>query len=85
MLKTTSTAMREKGDDSMESRLWRVSSSYLMAYTEDREVMRKVRRSYPDFVIVAEYFRVGKLIGMQYRVPSDRKRSARHLLGVNVD
>ncbi|WP_180994243.1 hypothetical protein [Bacillus sp. Marseille-P3661] len=46
--------------------------------------MRKIKRSYKDFEVVAEYFIKGKLIGKQYRVPSARKRSARHLLKVDV-
>ncbi|MEC0253619.1 hypothetical protein [Paenibacillus lautus] len=64
--------------------LWRLDTDNLAAYTEDREVMRKIRRSYPDFVPMATYEKDGVIFGRQYRVPSARKRSARHLLGVNV-
>jgi hypothetical protein len=69
----------------MGNALWRLDSGNLAAYTEDREVMRKIRRSYPDFSEMAKYYRGGELVAIQYRVPSDRKRSARNLLGVNVD
>ncbi|TLS53388.1 hypothetical protein FE782_03710 [Paenibacillus antri] len=67
------------------NRLWRLNERYLAAYTEDTDVMRKIRRSYPDFWIMAEYSKDGVIYALQYRVPSERKRSARHLLGVNVD
>lgn len=64
--------------------LWRLDADNLAAYTEDAEVMRKIRRSYPDFTLAATYEKDGVIFGRQYRVPSSRKRSARHLLGVNV-
>ncbi|KQN97591.1 hypothetical protein [Paenibacillus sp. Leaf72] len=67
------------------NRLWRMDSDSLAAYVEDREVITKIRRSYPDFTEMARYYREGSLIAIQYRVPSKRKRSARNLLGVNVD
>ena len=68
----------------MNNRLWRLDSDSLAAYTEDPAVMKKIRRSYPDFDVMASYYRGGELIALQYRVPSRRKRSARHLLSVNV-
>lgn len=68
----------------MGNKLWRLDANNLAAYTEDREVMAKIKRSYPDFVIMAQYYREGEQVALQYRVPSARKRSARNLLGVNV-
>ena len=68
----------------MSNELWRINSDFLMAYTENREVIRKAKRSYPDFIIVADYFKGNRLIGVQFKIPSDRKRSARHLFGVDV-
>jgi len=67
------------------NKIWRLDPDNLAAYTEDHEVMRKIRRSYPDFIVMARYQKGGELIAIQYRVPSARKRSARNLLGVNVD
>lgn len=66
------------------NKLWRLDSDSLAAYTEDRDVMRKIRRSYKDFTVMAEYYRNGKLVALQYRVPSGRVRPIRRLLGVNV-
>jgi hypothetical protein len=68
----------------MANALWRLDKERLAAYVEDPEAIRKIRRSYPDFIETAQYYREGKLIARQYTVPSDRKRSARNLLGVNV-
>lgn len=64
--------------------LWRLDADNLAAYTEDVEVMRKIHCSYPDFTPMATYEKDGVIYARQYRVPSKRKRSARHLLGVNV-
>lgn len=55
-----------------------------MAYTEDKETTQKIQRSYQDFIRVAEYAKDGEIIGIQFKIPSARKRSAIHLLGVNV-
>lgn len=68
----------------MDNAIWKLNDYEHAIYTEDREVMRKIRRSYPDFTPMATYEKDGVVFGRQYRVPSARKRSARHLLGVNV-
>lgn len=64
----------------MSNALWR-SGDDLQAYTDSTETMRKIRRSYPDFVISAWYYREGKLIALQYRVPYARRNVIRRLLG----
>lgn len=64
--------------------IWKCDSNYLFAYTDNRGVMEKIKRSYPDFVVVGEYFRFNKLFARQYRVPIKRKRSIVRLLGVKV-
>lgn len=66
------------------NQIWRLNSDFLAAYTEDRRIMRKIKRSYPQFEIMAEYYRDGKRIAVQYRVPSAKKRTIRRMLGVNV-
>lgn len=45
--------------------------------------MRRIRRSYHDFEVMAEYFKFDKLIAKQYKVPIKRKRSALHLASIN--
>nr|WP_246320415.1 hypothetical protein [Paenibacillus qinlingensis] len=55
----------------------------LAGYTEDHAVMAKIKRSY-HFEIMARYYRDGELVALQYRIPSERKRSARNLFEVDV-
>ncbi len=45
--------------------------------------MAKIKRSY-HFEIMARYYRDGELVALQYRIPSERKRSARNLFEVDV-
>lgn len=68
----------------MSNAIWRLNADNLAAYTEDLVVIAKISRSYPDFTVMATYEREGQVTGMQYRVPTARKRSIRRLLGVNV-
>ncbi|WP_025717901.1 hypothetical protein [Paenibacillus sp. 1-18] len=68
----------------MSNKIWRIDSDNLAAYTEDVTVMVKIERSYSDFHVMAEYFRFGKLIAIQYRVPEVRKRSIKRLLNCQI-
>lgn len=67
-----------------KNEIWRVDGDFLMAYTEDPGIMQRAKRYYSEFTVSATYHKSGSLIGLQYRIPSSRKRSARHLFGVNV-
>lgn len=71
-----------------ENKLWRVSRDTLMAYTEDEAVMKKIRRTYLGdkygFEIYMEYCLPGNRRGIQYKIPSNRKRIIRRLLNVCV-
>lgn len=71
-------------NDKQSNALWKLNDSEHCIYTEDAEVMRKIKRSYPDIIEMAVYQRDGGIFARQYRIPSVKKRSARHLLGVNV-
>jgi hypothetical protein len=66
----------------MSNAIWRLNADYLAAYTEDPAVIAKVRRSYPDFLVMATYQRDGQLTGIQLRVPSARKRVAKRVFNV---
>ena len=39
----------------------------------------------PLFILMATYSKDGKTYGWQFRIPSQKKRTARRLLGVNVE
>ena len=68
----------------MTNSLWRIDADYLAAYTENPGIMVRIRRYYPDIEPTARYYRDGKRIAVQYRVPNRRKRSMRRILGVDV-
>ncbi|MGG3884098.1 hypothetical protein [Brevibacillus panacihumi] len=69
----------------MNNALWRMDPDYLAAYTEDAGIMARIRRYYTDVEPMARYYRAGKRIAVQYRVPNRRKRSMRRILGVDVE
>lgn len=66
----------------MSNAIWRLNADTIACFTEDTEVIAKIRRSYPDFNVMATYERNGRLIGIQYRVPAARKRVAKRLFNV---
>jgi hypothetical protein len=67
-----------KGGDSMNE-VWRLDHNFLAAYTEDEAIMRKIKRSYQMFIVMAKYYQDSKQIGVQYRVPNAKKRAAYRL------
>ena len=69
----------------MENKIWRLDANNLAVYVECPEIIRKIRRSRPDWIEMATYSnKDGIIFARQYRIDSSRKRSARRLLGVNV-
>jgi hypothetical protein len=63
--------------------VWKLDNEYYCLYTENKDIMKRIRRYYPDFEIMAEYFKFDKLIGIQYKIPIKRKRSAFRLAKVD--
>lgn len=66
----------------MSNAIWRLNADTIACFTEDSEVIAKIRRSYSDFIVMATYQREGKVTGMQYRVPDSRRRVAKRLFNV---
>lgn len=66
----------------MSNAIWRLNADTLACFTEDLEVIAKIRRSYPDFTVMATYEREGKVTAMQFHVPAARKRVAKRLFNV---
>lgn len=62
--------------------VWKLDNENYCIYTQNKKVMKRIKRSYHDFILMAEYFKNNKLIGLQYKVPVKRKRSAFHLAKV---
>ncbi|MDR9748813.1 hypothetical protein [Paenibacillus taichungensis] len=66
----------------MENAIWRLDNDNLAAYTESEDVWRRIKRSYPDLIVMATYEREGRVTGIQYRVPAARKRVAKRVFNV---
>jgi hypothetical protein len=63
--------------------VWKMDNEYYCLYTENRDIMKRIKRYYHDFDIMAEYFMYDRLVGIQYKVPIKRKRSAFRLAKVD--
>lgn len=75
-----------KGDKEMATNdLWKLQKGYLAAYTEDLRVMKSIRRYYPDFNVMAEYTKEGRFLGLQYRIPMEKRRVAERLFNVKIN
>jgi len=64
--------------------LWKLEPGWLAGYTEDRELIRRIKRSKKRWEIMAEYYRFGKLTAIQYRIPSADRRMAERQFGVKI-
>jgi hypothetical protein len=64
--------------------VWKLDNQYYAIYTDNKKVMNRIKRSYHDFEIMAEYFKFDKLLAIQYRIPIRRKRSAFHLAEIDT-
>ncbi|MEC0167478.1 hypothetical protein [Paenibacillus graminis] len=67
----------------MSNALWRDAAGNIQAYTESRDIMAKLKRSY-DFPISATYRREGAIYALQYRVPAENSRTIRRMFGVQI-
>lgn len=67
----------------MANEIWKLFPGQLAAYTEDKDIMRRIKRYY-GYPIMAEYEKDGKVIGRQYRVPMEKRRSIERMLGVKT-
>ncbi|MFV8830530.1 hypothetical protein [Alkalihalobacterium sp. APHAB7] len=63
----------------MNNEVWTLDKDCLAAYTEDSNIMQKVKRSYPMFTVMATYQKEGRVIAVQYKVPKAKRRAALRL------
>ncbi len=68
----------------MKNELWKLEPGWLCGYTEDRELIRRIKRYKKDFEIMADYFRGNRLIGVQFKIPIEQRRPAERMFGVTV-
>ncbi|MYL53310.1 hypothetical protein GLW08_08155 [Pontibacillus yanchengensis] len=69
----------------MGNKLWRMEPGWLGGYTEDRDLIRNIKRSKKDWSIMADYFIRGRLKGVQFKIPADKRRVAENAFGVTVE
>lgn len=58
---------------------------WIAAYTEDRDIIRNIKRSNKRWRIMADYFKHGKLIGVQLKIPIEDRRQAERRFGVKME
>lgn len=64
----------------MSNELWRINSETMALYVEDAGIRRKIKRSHTDFTAMAQYYKDGELLAVQYSVPEKRRRAAKRLI-----
>ncbi|MGM0828060.1 MAG: hypothetical protein ACQEU4_07570 [Bacillota bacterium] len=66
----------------MSNSLWKLDTGLLCGYTENRDLIRRVKRYKKDWTIMADYFKNGKLIGVQFKIPMEQRRPAERMFEV---
>jgi len=66
----------------MANEIWKLDTGWLAAYTEDCDLMQRIKRYKPDWTIMATYSRDGRLKALQYKVPIEQRRSAERMFSV---
>lgn len=67
-----------------KNELWKLQPGWLAGYTQDRDLMRRIKRYKKDWRIMGEYFKNGRLIGLQYKIPAKQRRSAERMFNCKV-
>lgn len=69
----------------MDNTVWKLETGWLAGYTEDRDLIRRIKRYKKDWSIMADYFKGDRLIGVQFRIPIEQRRSAERMFGVMTE
>ena len=76
-------------DKVRDNAIWELEAGSIAIYTEDKDVMRKIRRSYSDVAkIMAEYYHEdqgNKPYAIQYKAPLSKRKTFEKMLGVKMD
>lgn len=62
--------------------IWKLEPGWLCGYTTDRDLIRRIKRYKKDWSIMADYFKHGKLIAVQFRIPADQRRAAERMFSL---
>ncbi|MEH7237309.1 hypothetical protein [Bacillus sp. JJ1562] len=68
----------------MNNSLWNLEKGWITGYTEDRDLIRRIKRYKRDWEIMADYFKNNRLIGVQFRIPIEQRRPAERMFGVKT-
>jgi hypothetical protein len=74
--------VKRKKQRARENEIWKLETGWLAGYTEDRDLIRRIKRYKKDWVIMAEYFIQDHLIGVQFKIPIKQRRSAERMFKV---
>ncbi len=55
-----------------------METGFLGGYTEDQDLIRRIRR-YKDWPVMADYYKQGRFIGIQFKIPVLERRSAERM------
>ncbi|WP_245796316.1 hypothetical protein [Domibacillus antri] len=69
----------------MNNELWKFETGFLCGYTEDRDLIRRIKRYKRDWIILADYFKGNRLVGVQFKIPIEQRRSAERMFNVKAD
>lgn len=64
--------------------LWKLQKGYLAGYTEDRELIRRIKRYKRDWAIMASYYKYDRLIGIQFKIPVEHRRPAERMFQTSL-
>ncbi|MEW4328232.1 hypothetical protein Q0N12_16395 [Rossellomorea marisflavi] len=66
----------------MNNSLWKLDTGWLCGYTQDRDLIRRVKRYKKDWSIMADYYKGRRLVGVQFKIPMEQRRPAERMFGI---
>lgn len=64
--------------------LWKLRKGWIAGYTEDRELIRRMKRYKKDWHIIADYIKNGRLIGVHFKIPIEQRRAAERMFDARL-
>ncbi|MFE6373288.1 hypothetical protein [Bacillus subtilis] len=64
--------------------LWKAGKGWMFGYTEEKELIRRVKRYKKDWIIVADYLKNDRLIGVHFKIPIEQRRAAERMFATRL-
>lgn len=65
--------------------LWKYDKGYIAGYTEDKQLMQRIKRYKPRWELVATYFDTRNVKdARQYRIPAEDRRQAERMFNTKL-